>query len=297
MPVIHYKCCPVCGSESISRVLDATDHTVSKESFQIWECGNCHLRFTQDVPDAVSIVPYYQADSYISHTDTRKGLINSAYHLVRNFTLKQKRKLLESVSGKKKGRVLDIGAGTGAFLAEMVGAGWEVTGLEPDPGARKLAQERYHLNFAEPEKLFTLAPASFDVVTLWHVLEHVHQLQEYIALCKKILVPGGELIIAVPNYTAADAVSYGASWAAYDVPRHLYHFSPSSVRHLLSLHNFRLTSMKPMWFDPFYISMLSEQYKNGRANHVSAFWNGLLSNKKALSNTESASSIIYIARS
>ncbi len=295
MPVIHYQFCPVCHSEAIEAVLEAKDYTVSNEFFSIWECKACHLRFTQDVPDSATIAPYYQAESYISHTDTRKGLVNTAYHLVRNFTLKQKRNLLEAASRKKNGRVLDIGAGTGAFLAEMAGAGWQVTGLEPDSGARKMAFERYQLNFEEPGNLFAQSAGTFDVITLWHVLEHVHQLHEYIGQCRKLLVPGGLLIIAVPNYTSVDASLYGASWAAYDVPRHLYHFSPQSLRELLSMHDFRLTQMKPMWFDPFYICMLSETYKNGRPNHFRAFVNGIQSNKKALSNAESASSIIYIA--
>ncbi|MBZ5855729.1 class I SAM-dependent methyltransferase [Flavihumibacter profundi] len=295
MPVIHYQHCPVCLGKSVFPVLEAVDYTVSNEKFSIWECQGCHLRFTQDVPDAASIGPYYQSEKYISHTDTRKGMINNLYHLVRQFTLKQKRKLLVVSTGKQNGTVLDIGAGTGAFLAEMKNSGWSVRGLEPDPGARKVAHDRYQLLFEDPSRLFDLAEGSFDVITMWHVLEHVHQLHEYIAHIKKILAPGGLLVLALPNYTSADAVYYGASWAAYDVPRHLYHFSPESVRKLLGAHGLSIKSMKPMWFDPFYISMLSEGYKNGRPNHLGAILRGLQSNIKARSTAESASSIIYIA--
>lgn len=297
MPFIHYQNCPVCHSNAISKALNAIDYTVSKESFSIWECSSCKLRFTQDIPNQDDIGPYYQAESYISHTDTRKGLVNAAYHFIRNYTIRQKRKLLDKLNKGKKGKVLDIGAGTGAFLAEMAAGGWEVLGLEPDPGARKLAGEKYNLQFAEPGHLFKLESASVDIITLWHVLEHVHQLHEYTEQFKRLLRPGGYLLLALPNYESTDAAYYGAAWAAWDVPRHLYHFSPKSVRQLLGMHGFTLEELKPMWFDPFYISMLSEQYLHGSQHHLKALIKGLQSNKKARSNVESASSIIYIARS
>lgn len=296
MPVIHYQNCPVCKSDSVGKALEAIDHTVSGSRFSIWECGQCGLRFTQDVPDQEGIAPYYQAESYISHTDTRKGLVNTLYHYVRSYTLKQKRRLLAGLLKGRKGKVLDIGAGTGAFLAEMSAAGWIVTGLEPDQGARRVAAEKYGLQFGDPDTLFSLAAASFDVITLWHVLEHVHQLHEYISQFHQLLRPGGYLILALPNYTSRDAAYYGASWAAYDVPRHLYHFSPESVKQLLAGHGFILQELKPMWFDPFYISMLSEQYKGGHQNLAGALVQGVLSNRKAFSDPQSASSIIYIAR-
>lgn len=293
---IHYDSCPVCGDKTIAPALEAKDYTVSGEVFSIWECAACHLRFTQDIPDLQSIAPYYQSDNYISHSDTRKGLINRLYHQVRQITLRQKKQLLIRESKMVKASLLDIGAGTGAFLHTMQEAGWAVTGLEPDAGAREVAASRYQLQLQESPKLFELPAASFDVITMWHVLEHVHQLQDYIARIKILLKPGGTLFLALPNYTSDDARRYGASWAAYDVPRHLYHFSPTAVRHLLQQHNLELKGMRPMVFDPFYISMLSEQYKNGRPNLLRAVWNGCLSTKKALSSVESASSIIYIAR-
>lgn len=293
---IHYDHCPVCGQTSIVRVLEAKDHTVSGEQYAIWECASCHLRFTQDVPDAASIAPYYRSDNYISHSDTRKGLINRLYHQVRQITLRQKKQLLIRETGTASGKLLDIGAGTGAFLHTMQAAGWTVTGLEPDAGAREVAASRYQLALEEPSTLFHLPPASFDAITMWHVLEHVHQLQDYLAQIRKLLKQGGTFFLALPNYTAEDARHYGSYWAAYDVPRHLYHFAPEAVRTLLQQHGLELKAMRPMVFDPFYISMLSEQYQHGRSNLVKAVWNGWRSTKKALSNVESASSIIYIAR-
>ncbi|KIC94482.1 class I SAM-dependent methyltransferase [Flavihumibacter solisilvae] len=296
MAVIHYTTCPVCDSTNISPVTKAKDHTVSGETFIIWECADCRLRFTQDVPDSDSIGPYYKSENYISHSDTSKGMVNRLYHLVRNHTLRQKRKLLVRSTKKRTGAILDIGAGTGAFLNEMKQAGWRVTGLEPDAGARAVAAERYSLNLLEPSTLFQLETGSFDAITMWHVLEHVHTLQDYIKRVKELLKPGGWFIIALPNYTSLDAMHYGEAWAAYDVPRHLYHFSPESVKQLLQRNGLTYREGRPMWFDSFYISMLSEQYLHGKPGHVSAFIKGLTSNKNALSNKESASSLIYLAQ-
>jgi 2-polyprenyl-3-methyl-5-hydroxy-6-metoxy-1,4-benzoquinol methylase len=296
MPVIHYQFCPVCQSSTIAPALNAIDYTVSNEVFSIWVCGDCSLRFTQDVPDVHDIAPYYAASSYISHSDTNKGFVNTLYHFVRNFTLGQKRKLLNSLVAKKPAGLLDVGAGTGAFAAGMKAAGWLVTGLEPDAGARKLAVEKYQLQLKESGDLFSLPSQSFEVITLWHVLEHVHQLHQYMAEFKRLLVPGGYLILALPNYQSVDAGHYGASWAAYDVPRHLYHFSPKAVQKLLTIHQFSLQDMKPMWFDPFYISMLSENYLNGKSNLLKALLQGFSSTQKALSQKNKASSIIYIAK-
>lgn len=295
MPVIHYQHCPVCGGANIKPVLSARDFTVSQQAFSIWECADCTLRFTQDVPDQESIGPFYQSETYISHSDTKKGIVNSAYHLVRRFTLNEKVKLIRRVTGKRSGRILDIGAGTGAFLDQLNKAGWKVTGLEPDAGARSVATEKYGLHLKEPASLFSLEAGAYDAITMWHVLEHVHDLHQYIERIRELLAPGGALILGLPNYQSEDAFIYAENWAAYDVPRHLYHFSPASVKKLLSLHGMSVKSLLPMWFDSFYISLLSEQYKNGKPGYIAAVLNGLRSNKKAFSAPENASSVIYIA--
>lgn len=292
--IVKYTECPACFSSHIKKVLVCKDYTVSKELFEVWECSDCTLRFTQDVPDAASIGPYYQSTDYISHSDTQKGLVNRLYHIVRRFTLRSKRRLVIDISGKQKKALLDIGAGTGAFAHEMQQAGWQVTGLEPDEKARLNALNNYRLTLETPEKLYKLASGSFYVITMWHVLEHVHDLHGYLETCYRLLKDGGKLIIAVPNYTSFDAKTYGEYWAAYDVPRHLYHFSPKSMQILLESKGFRLEEVKPMWFDSFYVSLLSEQYKNGRQNLAAGFWNGLISNIKTLTNKERCSSVIYI---
>ena len=292
--MIHYSHCPVCSSDNIIAKLSAKDYTVSQQQFSIWHCNHCTARFTQDVPGQNDIGAFYQSDDYISHSDTKKGLINSVYHLVRKRTLKKKMQLVKGAVGRSKGEILDIGCGTGAFLDTMKQAGWDITGLEPDATARTKAATLYNIQPQLPEKLFHLQPAAYHAITMWHVLEHVHELQAYIKQLAELLAPNGKIFIAVPNYTSQDAAVYAAYWAAYDVPRHLYHFSPLSMEHLLSGYNLKITAMKPMWYDSFYVSMLSEKYKTGRGNIIKACWNGFVSNCNALVNVSRCSSVIYV---
>ena len=289
-----YHDCPCCGSANIKYKLTAIDHTLSGEKFEIWECDACTVRFTQNAPVQSAIGRYYQSENYISHTDTKKGLINSLYHIIRKQTLRQKQQLVEKITGVKQGSLLDIGAGTGAFAAYVKAAGWQVTALEPDELTRQRATELYGISLQNNEQLFSLPPASFDAITLWHVLEHVHALHEYIDQILKVLKPGGKAFIAVPNYTSYDAETYQENWAAYDVPRHLYHFSPLAMKKLMAKHGMKVEKLLPMWYDSFYVSMLSEQYKNGKPANVSAFKSGLLSNLKAGEDYSRCSSVIYV---
>jgi SAM-dependent methyltransferase len=293
---ITYQHCPVCNSSHIQPALKARDYTVSQEIFEIWECRDCTLRFTQHVPDSEHIGPYYQSAAYVSHSDTREGLINNLYHRVRSHTLQEKRKTIEAYTNLKQGALLDVGAGTGAFSHTMQQAGWLVTGLEPDSTARANAREKHRLNLLPPQELYELPAAGFDAITLWHVLEHVHDLQGYMQRFFTLLKPGGRLFIAVPNYTSKDAARYNAHWAAYDVPRHLYHFSPASIQQLAAIHGFEVAKHLPMWFDSFYVSMLSEQYKNGKGNLPAAFFSGIASNLTAWKDVTKCSSVVYVLR-
>jgi 2-polyprenyl-3-methyl-5-hydroxy-6-metoxy-1,4-benzoquinol methylase len=291
---VHYTSCPVCNSGSINPLLTVKDHSVSKEEFVVWQCANCTLRFTQDVPDENSMGRYYKSEDYISHTNTDKGFINKAYQKVRDYTLQQKAKLIIDETSIVKGSLLDIGCGTGAFLNTMKGKGWQVQGMEPEEDARKLAKQLYGLSIDEPTAINELNDQSFDAITLWHVLEHVHHLHEYVEQLKRLLKPQGKLFIAVPNYQSKDAAAYRLYWAAYDVPRHLYHFSPKAVNVLMQQYGLRIEKEKPMWFDSFYISMLSSKYRNGKPNYPAAVMNGIKSNLAALMNKENCSSLIYI---
>jgi 2-polyprenyl-3-methyl-5-hydroxy-6-metoxy-1,4-benzoquinol methylase len=292
--MIHYNNCPVCGSSNIKFQLTATDHTVSGKTFGIWHCNDCTARFTQDVPELEGIGEFYKSENYISHSDTKKGVINWLYHHVRNRTLAAKKKLLIRQTGLLKAAVLDVGCGTGAFINYMKKNGWAVAGLEPDETARANAETLYGLKPLPIEALFTQEAAFFNAITMWHVLEHVHDLHGYMEQLKKLLAPAGKLFIAVPNYTSYDADVYQANWAAYDVPRHLYHFSPASMKQLVEKHGLKLDSIKPMRFDSYYVSMLSEQYKNGKGNITRAFKNGFVSNKKSRQHPDKCSSVIYI---
>ena len=292
--LIFYTECPSCNSSHITKSLTAVDHTVSKMPFEIWQCSDCSLRFTQNVPNRNAIGRYYQSENYISHTDTKEGIVNRLYQVVRTYTLRSKRSTVAAFTKVKTGNLLDIGAGTGAFASYMQRSGWKVSGLEPDNQARQKASELHSIELEDSSRLFELKENHFDAITLWHVIEHVHSLHEYLDQLKRVLKPAGYIFIAVPNYTSYDANTYNEFWAAYDTPRHLYHFSPVAMKRLLESHGLQLRSIQPMWFDSFYVSLLSEKYKTGRSNLVKGFWNGALSNIKALSNKEKASSLIYI---
>jgi 2-polyprenyl-3-methyl-5-hydroxy-6-metoxy-1,4-benzoquinol methylase len=293
MSKLHYTTCPVCHSGDINPLLTVKDHSVSKEDFVVWQCGNCSLRFTQDVPDENSIGAYYQSADYISHTNTNKGLVNQLYQKVRNYTLSQKANLVISHT-LQQGKILDVGAGVGAFLDTMKRKHWDVVGVEPDEGARQHAKSDFGIELNETSLFWDLQPGSFDAITMWHVLEHVHQLHPYIEQLKSLLKPQGKIFIAVPNYQSLDSNIYKLYWAAYDVPRHLYHFTPKAMQALMQQHGMKIVDKKPMWFDSFYISLLSSKYKNGKTNWLGAGMAGLRSNLKALGNKDSCSSIIYV---
>lgn len=291
--IINYTQCPVCGSSQLSTVLSVKDHSVSSRIFPVAECSQCSFRFTQEIPDSDSIGPYYQSDDYISHTNTQKGLVNRLYHIVRNITLRNKRSLLSKATGLTTGRLLDIGAGTGAFASFMAQSGWQVTGLEPDAKARKIASEVNRIQLLPITDFMALPNEQFDAITLWHVLEHVHELAAYMNKLKSLLKPKGRLFIAVPNYTSYDASHYKEYWAAYDVPRHLYHFSPEAMKVLVQKNQLQLKSIHPMWYDSFYVSLLSEKYKTGKSNLVMGAFTGAVSNIKTFFDRERCSSIIY----
>ena len=296
MEMIHYSNCPLCQSDKLQPVFSVKDYTVSAENFMLLKCGYCTLVFTQDIPGQQNIAAYYASQNYISHSNTQKGFINQLYHRVRTITLTAKRKMIVSQTGIRQGKILDVGCGTGAFLNEMKTAGWDITGLEPDDVARKNAVELFDIHSLSSTEIFNLPANSFNAITMWHVLEHVHQLHEYVEQLKKLLTEDGRLFIAVPNYTSYDAAYYKAHWAAYDVPRHLYHFSPQSMKSLMQQHGLQVIETNPMWFDSFYVSLLSEQYKNGKGNSIKAFLIGLVSNVKALFDGERCSSVIYIIK-
>jgi SAM-dependent methyltransferase len=285
--------CPVCRSEQTKKSFTVKDHSVSRKDFLLYECASCTLRFTFPIPSEEEIGVYYQSPDYISHTDQQKGITGLLYGIVRKWTLIHKVNLVIHFAQKKVGMHLDLGAGTGAFVYAMEKAGWNTIGFEPDEKARKRANKLYKASIYPAQDFYQIPDGGYDAITLWHVLEHVHKLQDTVQKISKLLSPKGKVFIAVPNYTSYDAKHYRSNWAAYDVPRHLYHFAPEAMKILLEKHGFKIISVRPMWFDSFYVSLLSEKYKGG--NLLSGFVFGFISNVVALFNRRKCSSLIYIA--
>lgn len=284
--------CLVCGSNQFEPFLVCKDYTVSQENFHIVSCKSCGFKFTNPRPDDSVIGNYYKAESYVSHTNSKKGIVNRLYHLVRNYTLKKKVTMLSSYVSR--GTVLDYGCGTGMFLGACKSAGWETYGMEPDADARKIASEQGINLFSDKDVMKThIANKNFSAITLWHVLEHVTDMPQTLSFFKEKLHADGVLIIAVPNHVSYDAQYYKQYWAAYDVPRHLHHFELKSMKQLVENAGFKLVETRPMKFDSFYVSMLSEKYKTGSVNLFRAFITGLQSNLKA-KDSSSYSSTIYI---
>ncbi len=286
--------CPACKSQSWRKAGQAKDYSVSGEWFELRECNTCGLRMTYPHPDESEIGRYYASLEYISHSDTRKGLTNKLYHAARQYMLSKKFNWVCQASGRNQGTLLDVGAGTGHFAHYMQAHGWNVVALEPDSSARKVALDKLEMKIEPLEILAIQQPHSYDVITLWHVMEHVYDLNGYMDHFRTILKPDGVLMIAVPNYTSFDASRYGAQWAAYDVPRHLWHFSPGSMEKLMTLHHFSLVQKTAMPLDAFYVSMLSEKYKgNGLAALPAALYSGFRTFWSSRHHEDHASSIIY----
>jgi 2-polyprenyl-3-methyl-5-hydroxy-6-metoxy-1,4-benzoquinol methylase len=283
-----HSICPVCKGKNIQKSFDCPDHSVSKEVFQIFICSDCSFKFTNPIPEEDTIGPYYQSEEYISHTDSNKGLINRLYHLVRTITLNQKLALINTYATNEK-TLLDIGCGTGYFLKKAKEHSWKIAGMEPDTSARNLAEKNTNEKIAT--SISQVSNQRFEVITLWHVLEHIHQLDNTLTEIKKRQEQGNTLIIALPNHLSWDAKHYKSFWAAYDVPRHLYHFNKKSVQHLLLSNGYELIKTKPMWFDSIYVSMLSEKYS--KRSTILGIVKGFISNIAGIFSNE-YSSHIYI---
>ena len=289
------KECPSCGSGNHTFVRKCKDFTVSAELFQIVQCSSCKLLFTNPRPDTSEISRYYESKDYISHSNSNAGIFNKIYKLIRNYSIKKKIQLIEQCSSSSQKNLLDIGCGTGEFLHACKNAGWSVTGIEPSEMAREQAKKNWSLNVYDESGLIALKEGEKqNIITMWHVLEHVHTLQQRLRQIHELLDKAGILIVAVPNYTSWDAEHYQDLWAAYDVPRHLYHFSPGVLKTSISSYGFKHIASKPMPFDSFYVSLLSEKYKSGKSNIIKAMISGMRSNLKAGKNPEKYSSVIYI---
>lgn len=296
MPNITINNCPICNSSDILNAFNAVDHFSTKEIFPIYDCNNCGFRFTNNFPSDDIIGRYYDSPDYISHSDSKKGVVNLLYHFLRKQMLRKK---VNMVSKYTLGaRLLDIGSGTGYFLNAARERGYQVTGIEKDSKAREYAITSFGLDVKDEHSLWAIESESFDVVTLWHVLEHMQNLNEVVAKIKSILKPDGVMILALPNHKSHDAKKYKEYWAAYDVPRHLWHFTPDTVEKLLSKHQFEIMKQKTMPLDAFYISMLSEKYKGSSVflQYLKAIAVGTIGYLRSVSDVNHSSSVIYIAK-
>lgn len=267
------------------------DHSVSGEEFELLLDTDLELLKTHPQPSAEKLGRYYESDDYISHTDGKRSLFEKLYHAVKQKALRDKIKLIQGFQ-PQKGKLLDIGAGTGDFLAVAKASGWDITGIEPSEKAKSIAKGK-GVVFAE--SLAAIPDHSYDVITMWHVLEHVPDVEAQITELKRIMKPDGVIIIAVPNFKSYDAQYYGKFWAAYDVPRHLWHFSKTAIEKLFARQGIQLIEILPMKFDSFYVSLLSEKYKTGKMSFVKGFLTGWKSNRKAARNRE-YSSHIYVLK-
>lgn len=287
----HIDISPIDNSE-LTPFLSCKDYTVSKEEFSILSDNSNDLLVTSPRPNDKNLSSYYESESYISHTDSKKSIFDRIYQLVRSYALKQKLKLVNSFETESKS-ILDIGAGTGDFLLTCQKDGWNVCGIEPNNKASGIAEKKLGNNLKSV--ISDVKSQRFDVITMWHVLEHVPDLNDTFIQVKQLLKAKGILIIAVPNHKSNDAHYYGKYWAAYDVPRHLWHFSQKAIHKLANKHAMSVIKTLPMKFDAYYVSLLSEKYKTGKLRPLKAFLRGMHSNFKARS-TKEYSSLIYIIK-
>ncbi len=282
--------CPLCKSGHFHNHLITKDYLVSNESFAIVTCDNCGFKFTNPRPTKNEISRYYESDDYISHSNKGTSIINTVYKIARKFTLKSKLSLITKLSTGNK--LLDFGCGTGHFLAECEKSGWSCTGIEPDPKAREIALNKKNIKVIE--NIDSLGEKEkYDIITLWHVLEHVHDIDETISTLRKKLTKKSKLLIAVPNCASWDAQFYKEHWAGYDIPRHLYHFEPDTISQFMSRHKLNLKETYPQKLDSYYVSLLSDKNKYDRNKYVQSIKNGFLSNINA-QKSNMFSSLIYI---
>ena len=294
MTVITHDKCPLCNSKEIGKRFACVDRFATGEQFDIVECAGCGLVFTRNFPDEKEIGRYYESPSYISHSNTSKGVVNRVYHIVRRIMLRRKARRVEMLTNLKNGKLLDYGAGTGHFARLMQSRGWKVTAIEKSNKARELALREFGFEMLSVEALAEIKEKELDVVTMWHVMEHIQEPGRMWDELHRTLADNGVAIVAVPNCSSYDAQKYKQHWAAYDVPRHLWHFTPKTIALWAGKHGFTLEKQYTMPFDGFYISMLSEQYKGSCLHTVKGFWNGLKGWFAQCRRDSASSSIIYV---
>jgi SAM-dependent methyltransferase len=292
--MIHHQSCPLCHSEKLAPWLLCRDTLVSHKPFQLARCSACGLVFTQDCPGEEEMPAYYQAEEYISHNPDAKGFMNRIYLFTREFMVNRKRKYIRAATGLNSGSLLDIGCGTGHFANTMKKAGWNVTGIEPDEKARNYAVTAFGLKVLLPGQIKDLEGKSFDCITMWHVLEHFHDPFGYAAEIGRLLKPGGVCLAALPNCRSFDAGYFRSDWAAYDVPRHLWHFTPSTFSEFADKTGFSVKKTGVLPLDVFYISILSEKARGVTLPFLSGLLKGSWFALRSLFRRSGSSSLYYL---
>jgi len=282
--------CPVCAHDKFSLYINTKDYFFTQEDFTLSKCNNCSLVFTNPIPK--NLGKYYETPDYLSHNTDNSGLLGGLYSTLRNINIKRKYNLIQQYC--KEGSILDIGCGTGELLSFFKNKNWETTGIEPNISAREFAKKNHDLDVLDEYKLDGLPPKSFNVISMWHVLEHVPDLHKRISQISNLLKKGGTIFIALPNLLSPDSQKYKEYWSALDVPRHLYHFTQETFEQLITKHNMKLVHAEPMKFDSYYVSMLSEKYLKNKLYFPAAIMNGFLSNKKAKTNNNYSSMIFVV---
>lgn len=288
--------CPLCENQTFTPLFTCTDYLVSYEKFDVEMCTACGFRRTKNFPPENIIGKYYQSDAYVSHSDTKKGVVNTLYHVIRKRMLSKKSDWVTEYAASAKGNLLDVGAGTGYFAGFMATNGWNVSAVEKDSAARTLAKNKFGLKVYPSLNDMDALPQSFNVITLWHVLEHIEPLNQTISHLHRLLVGNGLLVLALPNCNSLDANRYKNDWAAYDVPRHLWHFTRNHVDKLAQQHGFIVESVKKMYFDGYYISMMSEQVRKNNFPALRGFITGFATHIASLRNADKCSSLVYFLR-
>ncbi|HDZ40684.1 MAG TPA: class I SAM-dependent methyltransferase [Bacteroidetes bacterium] len=291
-----YNKCPLCGSGSITVLYECTDSLVSGEKFPLSLCKSCSFVFTNNYPPEKDSGGYYQSDDYISHSDTSAGMMNKLYHIARSWMLAAKFRMLRKESGLKSASVLDIGSGTASFPLYIRKKNWKCLGIEISREARDYALSKNQFTLLPPEAIDDMEAESIDIITMWHTLEHFYHPEEYFYAAHKILKKNGLLVIALPNHWSYDAKKYRDLWAAWDVPRHLWHFNPETIHLLAGKHRFKLRTIKRLPLDAFYVSALSEKHKNSCLPLFRGLIAGLISSLISLFNIKKTSSLVYFFR-
>jgi len=283
--------CPVCEKTDIDEYLTTKDYFFTRESFTLSKCAKCNFVFTNPIP--ADLGKYYETEDYLSHNTKSGGIISNIYSAIRNMNIMRKYNLV--IHYCTNGSILDIGCGTGDLLRSFKNHGWETTGIEPNKKAREIAQKQNDVKVFTEEKLNEFEDGKFDVVSMWHVLEHVEDINERMKQVSRLTSTHGTMIFALPNLNSPDAKKYGHYWSGLDVPRHLYHFTQETFEKLATKHGLKLVHAEPMKFDAYYVSMLSEKYRGNKYYLPAAFLNGLVSNIKAKSKNN-YSSMIFVCK-